>query len=97
MSCYTNTYFFIFLTGLREYFSQTDERNAPPRIPVMVNMASASVPPKKGLKLQGEAFHNRNHSQDQTTTNKNSMMDEYSDEDEEFQIPEDEVCAVLGY
>lgn len=81
------------VAGLREYFSQTDERNAPPRIPVMVNMASASVPPKKGLKLQGEAFHNRSHSQDQTTANKNSMMDEYSDEDEEFQIPDDEACA----
>ena len=60
-------------------------------------MASASVLPKKGLKLQEEALHNRSHSHDQTNANKNSMMDEYSDEDEEFQIPDDEVCAVLGH
>lgn len=86
---------FMFMTGLREYFSQTDERNAPPRIPVMVNMAPASVPAKKGLKLQEGAFHHRSHSLDRMTANKNSMMDEYSDEDEEFQIPDDEVCIVF--
>lgn len=81
------------VAGLREYFSQTDERNAPPRIPVMVNMASASVPAKNGLKLQESAIH-RSHSLDQiSAANKNSMMDEYSDEEEEFQIPDDEPFA----
>ncbi|KAK3037636.1 hypothetical protein RJ639_030413 [Escallonia herrerae] len=80
------------VAGLREYFSQTDERNVPPRIPVMVNMASASVPAKKSQKLQESSVH-RSHSLDQiSTSNKNSMLDEYSDEDEDFQIPDEEVC-----
>lgn len=91
-----NLHFLIFSTGLREYFSQTDERPALPRIPAMVNMSSASVLPKKGLKLREAASHNRSHSHDQTSANKNSMIDEDSDEDGE-QIPDDEVCAVLGH
>lgn len=61
----------------------------------MVNMASASVPAKKGLKLQGSAIPH-SHSLDQiSAANKNSMMDEYSDEEEEFQIPDDEVYILL--
>ncbi|KAM1024061.1 hypothetical protein ACFX13_038118 [Malus domestica] len=70
------------VAGLREWFSQTDERNAPPRIPVMVNMSSASVSSRKGQKL---------HDFSVNSANRNSvMMDEYSDEDEEFQIAEAE-------
>ncbi|KAJ7943926.1 ENHANCED DISEASE RESISTANCE 2 [Quillaja saponaria] len=79
------------VAGLREWFSQTDERSAPPRIPVMVNMASASVPSKKNQKLNDSSV-NPNPSLDQMhAANRNSvMMDEYSDEDEEFQIAESE-------
>lgn len=70
------------MTGLREWFSQTDERNAPPRIPVMVNMSSASVSSRKGQKLHDSSIN---------SANRNSvMMDDYSDEDEEFQIAEAE-------
>lgn len=84
------------VAGLREYFSQTDERTAPPRIPVMVNMASASVPAKKGQKLQVSSVHQRSHSLDQLNpANKNALMDEYSDEDEDFQIADDEASASL--
>ncbi|KAF3660087.1 Protein ENHANCED DISEASE RESISTANCE 2-like [Capsicum annuum] len=73
-------------SGLREYFSQTDERTAAPRIPVMVNMTSASVSSKKNQKLQ-DTPHRRTHSLDQIrAANKNaSMMDEYSDDEEDFQ------------
>ena len=79
------------ITGLREYFSQTDERNAPPRIPVMVNMASASVTIKKNEKLLDSSIQ-RSHSLDQlNSANKNSILDEYSDEDEEYQVADDEV------
>uniref|UniRef100_A0A5B6Z3M1 START domain-containing protein n=1 Tax=Davidia involucrata TaxID=16924 RepID=A0A5B6Z3M1_DAVIN len=79
------------VAGLREWFSQTDERNAPPRIPVMVNMASASVPSKKSQKPQ-ESSMLRSLSLDQiNSANKNSvMLDEYSDEDEEFQAVDQE-------
>ncbi|RVW64385.1 Protein enhanced disease resistance 2 [Vitis vinifera] len=73
-----------FMIGLREWFSQTDERNAQPRIPVMVNMASASVTSKKNQKPQ-------EYSDQSNATGRNSMMmDEDSDEDEEFQVPERE-------
>ncbi|KAF5957038.1 hypothetical protein HYC85_004263 [Camellia sinensis] len=39
------------VAGLREYFSQMDERSAHPRIPVMVNMASTPMSSKKSQKL----------------------------------------------
>ncbi|KAM7251184.1 hypothetical protein ACFE04_023067 [Oxalis oulophora] len=71
------------VAGLREWFSQTDERGAPPRIPVMVNMASASVSAKKGQKMANATL-------DQATSRNSVMLDEYSDEDEEFQIAEAE-------
>ncbi|KAM5573670.1 protein ENHANCED DISEASE RESISTANCE 2 [Rosa sericea] len=70
------------VAGLREWFSQTDERNAPPRIPVMVNMSSASVSSRKGQKLLDSSV---------SSANRNSvMMDEWSEEDEDFQIAEAE-------
>ncbi|CAK7356013.1 unnamed protein product [Dovyalis caffra] len=80
------------VAGLREWFSQTDERGAPPRIPVMVNMASASTSSKKNVKLQESSVHPTPPSLDQmNAASRNSvMMDEYSDEDEEFQIAEEE-------
>ena len=85
-----------FTAGLREYFSQTDERPPALRIPVMVNMASASVSLKKGDKLYGSSVHRRSMSVDQmTSSNKNaSIMDEYSDEEEDFQVPDQEVCII---
>ncbi|XP_057478160.1 protein ENHANCED DISEASE RESISTANCE 2-like isoform X1 [Actinidia eriantha] len=80
------------VSGLREYFSQTDERCAPPRIPVMANMASASVPSKKSQKLPessvGPSLEQIN------AANKNAvMMDEYSDEDDELQTTDQEACS----
>ncbi|XP_059442605.1 protein ENHANCED DISEASE RESISTANCE 2-like [Corylus avellana] len=78
------------VAGLREWFAQTDERNAPPRIPVMVNMTSASVSSEKGEKLHA-SLHPSAHTDQINAANRNSvMMEEYSDEDEEFQIPEAE-------
>ncbi|XP_062147048.1 protein ENHANCED DISEASE RESISTANCE 2 [Alnus glutinosa] len=78
------------VAGLREWFAQTDERNAPPRIPVMVNMTSASVSSERGEKLHA-SLHPSTHTDQINAANRNSvMMEEYSDEDEEFQIPEPE-------
>ncbi|KAF7139653.1 hypothetical protein RHSIM_Rhsim07G0137200 [Rhododendron simsii] len=79
------------VAGLREYFSQTDERCAPPRIPVMVNMASASAS-KKSQKLQDSSV---GPSLDQiNAANKNAvMMDEYSDDDDELQTPDQEASS----
>ncbi|XP_022756559.1 protein ENHANCED DISEASE RESISTANCE 2-like isoform X2 [Durio zibethinus] len=74
------------VAGLREWFAQTDERGAPPRIPVMVNMALTSVSSKKTQKSVPPA-----PSVDEiNAASRNSvMMDEFSDEDEE-QMPEAE-------
>ncbi|KAK5777386.1 protein ENHANCED DISEASE RESISTANCE 2 [Gossypium arboreum] len=78
------------VAGLREWFAQIDERGAPPRIPVMVNMASSSVSSVKTQKID-ELSVPPGPSLDQTNAaSRNSvMMDEYSDEDEE-QMPEAE-------
>ncbi|XP_038877165.1 protein ENHANCED DISEASE RESISTANCE 2 [Benincasa hispida] len=77
------------VAGLREWFAQTDERTAPPRIPVMVNMASATVSSQKSLKVQGSSVHASSSIDQMNAANRNSvMLDEYSDEDEEYQIPE---------
>ncbi|KAG2680446.1 hypothetical protein I3843_11G101000 [Carya illinoinensis] len=74
---------------LREWFAQTDERNVPARIPAMVNMTSASVSSEKGEKLG--SVHPSAPSDQINAANRNSvMMEEYSDEDEEFQIAEAE-------
>ncbi|KAL2236759.1 protein ENHANCED DISEASE RESISTANCE 2 isoform X1 [Sesamum indicum] len=75
------------VAGLREYFSQTDERTAAPRIPVMVNMTSVSGSSKRSHKLQSASVHHRTPSLDQIhAENRNAvLMDEYSDEDEDFQ------------
>ena len=69
-----------------------DKINAPPRIPVMVNLASASVPARKGLKLQKSGNHYRSQSLDQISAyNKKSLLDD-SDDDEEYQLANGEVC-----
>ncbi|KAL8112768.1 hypothetical protein AgCh_020174 [Apium graveolens] len=84
------------VAGLREYFSQIDKINAPPRIPVVVNLASASVPARKGLKLQKPRIHNRSQSLDQISAfNKKSLMDEYSDDDEEYQMANGEASTTV--
>lgn len=58
----------------------------------MVNMASASAS-KKSQKLQDSSV---GPSLDQiNAANKNAvMMDEYSDDDDELQTPDQEVCTV---
>ncbi|KAL2551137.1 Protein ENHANCED DISEASE RESISTANCE 2 [Forsythia ovata] len=79
------------VAGLREYFSQTDERTTAPRIPVMVNMTSVSRTSKRSHKLHLSSVH-RSPSLDQIqAANKNAvLMDEYSDEDEDFQCADQE-------
>uniref|UniRef100_A0A7N0V1Q6 APOSTART n=1 Tax=Kalanchoe fedtschenkoi TaxID=63787 RepID=A0A7N0V1Q6_KALFE len=74
------------VAGLREWFAQTDERNAPPRLPVMVNMSSVSSSSKKSHKHMESSLVDQ-----MNASNRNSvMLDEYSDEDEEFQVAESE-------
>lgn len=85
-------------TGLREYFSQTDERTAAPRIPVMVNMTSVSSSAKKSQKLQSSSVHHSPSHDQMNAANKNGLlMDEYSDEDEDLQYADQEVFIALHF
>ncbi|XP_015694371.2 protein ENHANCED DISEASE RESISTANCE 2-like [Oryza brachyantha] len=70
------------VAGLREYFSQTDDIHPVPRIPVMSTMATVSSL-KKDKKLQEADLKTKQ------TDNKNlDMIDEESEEDDDYQIPE---------
>lgn len=72
------------LPGLREYFSQTDELHITPRIPVMETMVDADSEPKS-RKLQEVDSKTKPGQAD----NKNmGMIDEESDEDDEYQVAE---------
>ncbi|KAK6129921.1 hypothetical protein DH2020_036315 [Rehmannia glutinosa] len=84
------------VAGLREYFSQTDERTAASRIPVMINMTSISNFSKRSQKLQPSSVHHHSHTLDQIhEANGNGvLMDEYSDEDEDFQCADQEQFSV---
>ncbi|KAL6905412.1 hypothetical protein ACP4OV_003013 [Aristida adscensionis] len=72
------------VAGLREWFSQSDENQILPRIPVMVNM-TPSAPTKKGRKGQDNTLQT---SLPMDESRNSTMLDEESDEDEE--LPESE-------
>eukprot|EP00261_Vitis_vinifera_P027489 XP_010661303.1 PREDICTED: protein ENHANCED DISEASE RESISTANCE 2 isoform X2 [Vitis vinifera] len=77
------------VAGLREWFSQSDERHTAPRIPVMINMTSASVSSQKNQENQEPAGKGFPSLDELHSASRNSMMlDEFSDEDEEFQVAE---------
>ncbi|KAK4792499.1 hypothetical protein SAY86_022934 [Trapa natans] len=77
------------VAGLREWFAQSDERISAPRIPVMVNMTSASIRSKRAQKHNESSVHPGPSLQQMTAGSRHSvMMDEDSDDDEENQIPE---------
>jgi hypothetical protein len=77
------TLLLLLLTGLREWFSQSDENHVLPRIPVMVSMLSP-VPSKKGKKGQDSSMQT---SLTMDQSRHSAMLDEESDEDE---LPEAE-------
>ncbi|AQK66283.1 Protein ENHANCED DISEASE RESISTANCE 2 [Zea mays] len=74
------------VAGLREWFSQSDESQVLPRIPVMVNMTQ-SVSSKKGRKAQ-ESTTQTGIQMD--PSRHSTVLEEESDEDDEFLIPESE-------
>ncbi|XP_068649753.1 protein ENHANCED DISEASE RESISTANCE 2-like isoform X1 [Aristolochia californica] len=79
------------VAGLREWFSQTDETLAASRIPVMVNMNSASVRSKKNQKSQDPSVPPTLPLDQINSASRNSnMMDEYSDDEDEFQVADTE-------
>ncbi|KAM0847932.1 hypothetical protein ACQ4PT_054703 [Festuca glaucescens] len=74
------------VAGLREYFSQTDECHITPRIPVMENMVDPSMP-KDQRRQEIEAKIKAAHG-GQKDNKSMSIIDEESDEDEDYQVPE---------
>ncbi|PKA52167.1 hypothetical protein AXF42_Ash014104 [Apostasia shenzhenica] len=78
------------VAGLREWFSQTDETHTVPRIPVMMTMASVSGS-SKGRKNQ-ESFNQPIPSLGQlhSASAHSAVLDEESDDDEDYQIPDTE-------
>lgn len=89
-------YPFSTVAGLREWFSQTDECHVP-RIPVMANMKSDSVSSKKYQELNLSVQHNQSLNQINSANRNSLMVDEYSDEDEEYQIAEPEQEVVFFF
>ncbi|CAO2041434.1 unnamed protein product [Urochloa humidicola] len=75
------------VAGLREYFSQTDEIHITPRIPVMETMVDADSGPK-GHKLQDADSKTKPVGQGQAGNRNMGMIDEESDEDDDYQVPE---------
>ncbi|KAL6578133.1 hypothetical protein OROMI_010461 [Orobanche minor] len=76
--------------GLREWFAQTDERGLPPRIPVVANMASASVSSKRRLKRHDSSIDPVPTLDQLNAGSRHSVVDDLSDEDDGFQIAEED-------
>lgn len=84
-------------TGLREWFAQSDERHAHPRIPVMVNMSSTAVSSKKNQKPNDFSINPTSLDQMNATSRSSALIDEYSDDEEDFQIAEPEQEVVFAF
>ncbi|KAH1234548.1 Protein ENHANCED DISEASE RESISTANCE 2 [Glycine soja] len=78
------------VAGLREWFAQSDERHAHPRIPVMVNMSSTAVSSKKNQKPNDFSVNPTSLDQMNAASRSSALIDEYSDDEEDFQIAEPE-------
>uniref|UniRef100_A0A0E0L740 PH domain-containing protein n=1 Tax=Oryza punctata TaxID=4537 RepID=A0A0E0L740_ORYPU len=75
------------VAGLREYFSQTDDIHPVPRIPVMSTMATISSL-KKDKKLQEADLKTKQADLGQVDNKNLDMIDEESEEDDDYQVPE---------
>ncbi|XP_018676289.2 protein ENHANCED DISEASE RESISTANCE 2-like isoform X10 [Musa acuminata AAA Group] len=77
--------------GLREWFSQTDENYDVSKMPLMVNMTAETAPIKKDRKTQENSVQpNSSQYQMHGASRHHVMLDEDSDDDEDYQIPEPE-------
>ncbi|KAG8057836.1 hypothetical protein GUJ93_ZPchr0002g23580 [Zizania palustris] len=75
------------VAGLREYFSQTDEIHITPRIPVMENMVDTSSV-QKDDKIREEESKTKPDDRGQTDSKNMGIIDEETDDDEDYQVPE---------
>jgi hypothetical protein len=72
------------VTGLREYFSQTDDIHIVPRIPVMSTMTNGDSV-KKNKKHQEADLKTK---QADSANENSDMIDDESEEDDDYQLPE---------
>ncbi|KAG0452946.1 hypothetical protein HPP92_025340 [Vanilla planifolia] len=79
------------VAGLRDWFSQTDGLHIIPRIPVLLSISPGSFSSKKARRSQEHSNHSVT-SQDQlhSASEHSVLLDEESDEDEDYQIPDTE-------
>ncbi|XP_020574010.1 protein ENHANCED DISEASE RESISTANCE 2-like [Phalaenopsis equestris] len=78
------------VAGLREWFSQTDDTHIVPRLPVMMSIASGSFSSKKGRKSQDNSNQSVSADQLHSAGGQSVLLDEESDEDEDYLSPEPE-------
>uniref|UniRef100_A0A453MP78 START domain-containing protein n=1 Tax=Aegilops tauschii subsp. strangulata TaxID=200361 RepID=A0A453MP78_AEGTS len=76
------------VAGLREYFSQTDECHIAPRIPVMEKMFDPSADQKNPQPRAIDKI--KPLDKDQKDGRNMSIIEEESDEDDDYQVPEDD-------
>ncbi|XP_064947080.1 protein ENHANCED DISEASE RESISTANCE 2-like isoform X8 [Musa acuminata AAA Group] len=79
--------------GLREWFSQTDENYDVSKMPLMVNMTAETAPIKKDRKRktqENSVQPNSSQYQMHGASRHHVMLDEDSDDDEDYKIPEPE-------
>ncbi|KAE8777823.1 protein ENHANCED DISEASE RESISTANCE 2-like [Hordeum vulgare] len=74
------------VAGLREYFSQTDECHIAPRIPVMEKMFDPSADQKNPKPRAIDKI--KPLDRDQKDSRNMSIIEEESDEDDDYQVPE---------
>ncbi|XP_064947082.1 protein ENHANCED DISEASE RESISTANCE 2-like isoform X9 [Musa acuminata AAA Group] len=81
------------VAGLREWFSQTDENYDVSKMPLMVNMTAETAPIKKDRKRktqENSVQPNSSQYQMHGASRHHVMLDEDSDDDEDYKIPEPE-------
>lgn len=76
------------MTGLREFFSQTDEIHTVTRIPVMVNMTKSGSPKKDQKSHEIDVQPGPSLDPVLAGSRHSMLLDEDSDDDDDYQIPE---------
>ncbi|KAL6005848.1 Protein ENHANCED DISEASE RESISTANCE 2 [Asimina triloba] len=81
----------VYFKWLREWFSQTDQRQPVPRIPMMANMNSGSPLPRKDrISQESNAYPGRSDNHIDAPNKNIAVIDEHFENDEELQIDEPE-------
>ncbi|ONM25955.1 Protein ENHANCED DISEASE RESISTANCE 2 [Zea mays] len=83
------------LNWLREYFSQTDDIHITPRIPAMESMADVNLA-QKDEKLKEVDSKTKPEDQQQAENKNMGTIDEESDDDEDYHVPEADIEEITN-